>query len=416
MWFLAMRQLLDRKKQTVFIVGGILLGTAAYVAFSGMMLGMQSFIIKQLIESGSAVHVSAKEQDILPHSLDDEMFGDATLVDWKKFPSGRRDYAKIENPQGWFDMLDADARVLAYSQQLNVQALAQRSTITLAVQVRGVDPYRQERVTNINNYILNHGRLSDIGRSGNRVIIGTLLMQKLGASVGESILLATANGKPISFKIINAFETGSRMIDQTTLYASLADAQKLNRTPSQISDIAIRLSNVEAAADWATSYSKFVVDKVQSWDQENQSIFSVFRMQTIIRNLMSVCILLVAGFGIYNILNMLIFQKRREIGILRSMGYTGGDVSRLFLYQGIIFGFIGGVLGIAIGYLACRYLATVQVGSPMRTGVRNLEIDYRLGIYIKAFVMAFGSSLIAGWVPARTAGKMNLLEIIRSEG
>lgn len=416
MWFLALKQLLDRKKQTAFIVGGILLGTAAYVAFSGMMLGMQSFIVKQLIESGSAVHVSAKEEDILPHSLDDEMFGDSTLVDWKKFPSGRRDYARIENPQGWFDLLENDPRVIAYSQQLNVQALAQRSTITLAVQIKGVDPYRQERVTNINDYILNNGRLSDIGRSGNRVIVGTLLMQKLGASIGESILLSSANGKPLSFKIINTFETGSRMIDQTTVYASLADAQKLNRTPSQISDIAIRLADVETAADWATGYSHFVIDKVQSWDQENQSIFSVFRMQTIIRNLMSVCILLVAGFGIYNILNMLIFQKRREIGILRSMGYTGRDVSSLFLYQGVIFGFIGGVLGIVIGYLACRYLATIEIASPMRTGFRRLEIDYRLSTYVKAFVMAFGSSLIAGWVPARSAGKMNLIETIRSEG
>lgn len=416
MWFLALRQLLARKRQTAFVIGGILLGTAAYVAISGMMLGFQIYMTERLIDNTGHFHISAREQDIGPRSLDEAFFGGDTLVTWAKPPSGRRDHQRIGNPAGWFAVLDGDPRVLGYSQQLTVQAFARRGGVTTAVRVVGVDPFRHERVTTINDFMLKGHRLSEIGRSGNRVAVGTRLLAKLGGSVGETIALSTASGTPFAFRVVAAFEFGNRGVDDGTIYASLADAQKLNRTPSQITDIVVRIADVSQARDLATSLALLSPDKVESWDQENEGILSVFNMQTIVRNLMSFCILLVAGFGIYNVLNMIVNQKRREIGILRSMGYMSGEIRDLFLYQGLVFGGVGGFLGLLVGNLACHYIETLHIGSPGTTSFRNVTVTYDWPIYAKAFSLALGASLLAGWIPARSAARLEPIDIIRSEG
>lgn len=421
MWFLAIRQLLARRKQTLLVIGGILLGTAAYIAISGMMLGFQTYLIDRLVDSGGHIHVSPRNEDINASALKSALFAPDTLVSWVRQPSGRRDHARIEHPAGWFARLNEDPRVLGYSPQLTVQALAKRGSLSTAASVIGVDPARHERVTNINNYVAQTPgdaprRLSEIGRSGNRIIVGKGLLAKLAAGVGETILLSVASGEFQPFRIVNTVELGVGPSDETMIFASLSDVQKLNRTPSQVSDILIRLGDVTSAADTARSLAAYSTDKVESWEQANQGILSVFSMQTMIRNLMSLSILLVAGFGIYNILNMIVSQKRKEIGILRSMGYTSAEVSKLFFNQGLIFGILGGAAGLAVGFLACKFMSTLHIGVPGSVSYRNLFVTFDWRIYAKAFGLALGSSVLAGWIPARGAGKLNPIEIIRSDG
>jgi lipoprotein-releasing system permease protein len=379
------------------------------------MLGFQDYMTDRLVNSGGHIRVSAREKTVDRETVQPALYDENTLVVWRKAPSGRRDYSRIDHPAGWFELLNLDARVEGYSPQLSVQALAKRGALSASVNVIGVGPSRLARVTNLNDYIAN-GSLAEIGRSGNRLIVGKGLLGRLGSAVGENIFLAGAAGGEQSFRIVNTFELGIPQIDDATIYASLADVQKLNRSPSQISDILIRLTDASLAIPTAAEFAAFSPDKVQSWAEANQGILSVFDMQTTIRNVMSFCILLVAGFGIYNVLNMVVTQKRREIGILRSMGFTGKEISRLFLFQGLVFGTLGGFFGVVLGYAACRYLATLHIGVPGTVAYRNMLIAYDWPIYAKAFFLAAAASVLAGWIPARAAGKMNPIEIIRSEG
>lgn len=415
MWFLAIRQLTARRKQTILVTGGILLGTAAYVAFSGIMLGFQYYMVDQLVNGGGHIRITAREKDVTRAEVEPALFPENTLVSWIKAPSGRRDSARIEHPAGWFEYLDTDPNVLAYSPQLIFQGIAKRGSLTTAVTLIGVEPSRHAATTNINKYIPK-GTLSEIGHSGNRIIVGKGVLAKLGGAIGESILLTSPMGYTQSFRIVNAFEFGVPQTDDTTIYASISDVQKLNRAASQISGILVHLSSVELANPLAENYALLSPDKVESWEQANQGILSVFKMQDMIRNLMSICILLVAGFGIYNVLNMIVSQKRKEIGILRSMGYTGDEVSRLFLIQGFIFGVAGGALGVLAGYLACHYIETLHIGTPGSVMYRNMMVSYDWGIYAKAFTLALLASVFAGWIPARAAGKFNPIDIIRTEG
>lgn len=394
---------------------GIVLGTAGYVTISGIMLGFRVFIIDQLINNDAQVRISAREEPILADSLNEEFFPEAKYIFWLAPPSGRRDEAKIEYPQGWFDRLDRDVRVLAYSPQLTIQAIMRRANISENVRMIGCDPAKQERVTEIQKYML-EGKFSDIGQSGNRMIMGLGLMKNLGARVSESVLISVGKGNPIPFKIVGVFQVGMKTIDDSTAFAALNDVQKANLTPSQVSDIAVRLINAEDAKGLASSWSSLSQDKVQSWDQINSGTMSVFKTQDIVRNSMTLTILIVAGFGIYNILNMMVTQKRREIAILRSIGYEPKDIISLFMTQGVLLGTSGGLLGMIFGHLICRYLSTITVDSGrMIGGGGTMMISFDVMIYVFGFLLAFGSSVFASLLPARAASKLTPIDIIRSE-
>ena len=268
-------------------------------------------------------------------------------------------------------------------------------------------------MTNIEKYMLT-GHFRSI-ESGNRVVLGEGLLRKLGAHVGDSVQIGVGKGLPLNFMISGIFRLGVSTVDETTIFASLADAQTINRTPSQISDIALKLQDVTQASELARNWSVTSPDKVQSWDQSNTSILSVFKTQDIVRNSMTISILIVAGFGIYNILNMVVSQKRKEIGVLRSMGFDSFDIIKLFMVQGVILGALGGLLGLGVGLLACHGVALIPVDQD-RLGGGHMFMSYDSLIYFKGYGLAFGSAAMASFFPSLNAGKLSPIDIIRSEG
>ncbi len=393
---------------------GITLGATGFVAISGMMLGFQTFIIDQLVNNDSHVRISAREDILTEHSLDSDFYPNANHVFWISPPSGRRDNSFITYPQGWFNRFEKDPGIDAYSPQLVTQVLVSRAKISLAGRLIGSVPQRQMKVTNIQDYMLS-GSFTDISSGGGKILVGSGLLEKLGARVSETLLISIGKAEPVPMKVVGSFKIGVKGLDDTTLFASLGDVQKINRTPSQISDIAVRLYDVASADGVSDQWSQYSQEKVRSWSQANEGTMSVFKTQDIVRFAMTVAILTVAGFGIYNMLSMSITHKRREIAILRSVGFEPHDVTNLFLIQGIFLGIAGGLLGVALGYLACLYMSTIQVSSARFIGGGTMMISFDPKIYIRAFFLAFGASVGASWIPARGAGKLTPIDIIRSE-
>ncbi|MGZ5279655.1 MAG: ABC transporter permease [Pseudobdellovibrionaceae bacterium] len=414
MFFLAIRQLMSRKRQTILTLMGIVLGSAAYIGISGMMLGFQSFIIEQLINNDSHIRISAREELLTETSLNEAFFGPDTLIHWLKPPSGRKDNPYILAPQTWLDRAEADPTIVAASPQLVVQAIATYGKVTTAVRVIGSEVEKQIRVSNIEKYTLK-GKFTDIGTTGNRILVGQDLLEKIGAAHGETILLSVGKALPQPFRVVGVFRLGVKGLDETTIFGALNDVQKLNQTPSRISDIALRLTDVSLASEIASTWNLLGTEKVQSWDQSNEGIMSVFKTQDIVRNSMTISILVVAGFGIYNILSLAVNHKRREIAILRSMGFEPKDITVLFLIQGLLLGLVGGLIGNFFGILATYYISTIEVSANRGLGEGRMMVSFDVWIYVRALLLALFSSALASFFPARSAGKLEPIDIIRSE-
>jgi lipoprotein-releasing system permease protein len=412
MIFLGLKYLLSRRKQTLLMLLGIFFGSAAYVSISGFMLGFREYLIDQLVNNNPHIHIQSREDFLTDHSLDEAFFGKKnSFIFWDPPPSGRKDSAIIENPQSWFERLSLDPRVLAYSPILTASVIFSNGKATVPANVVGCDPVQQIKVTNIGNYIV-EGSFSDLASGGNRLIIGEELKKRLGVRVEQNVLLSLAKSSPTPFKIVGVYKTGNKLSDALA-YGALGDIQKVNQALNQINQISVRVRDYTQAAMMAISWSTLAPEKVQSWDQINESIFNVFRIQDAVRFLSIGAIMIVAAFGIYNVLNMTVMQKRRDVAILRSMGYSTGEIVSLFFTQGLILGLTGTVSGLVFGYFLSIYLKTLPFRGPMG-GPGHMMVSMDPQIYIHAALLALGSACLASILPAYGAGKLEPIEIIRT--
>jgi lipoprotein-releasing system permease protein len=223
-----------------------------------------------------------------------------------------------------------------------------------------------------------------------------------------------ATGQPTPFKVVAIFKTGNIVWDLQA-YGAIADVQKVNRTPNQVNEIGVRLHDYTQAAAIATAWQTLGLERVRSWDQINSGIFAIFRIQDAVRYLTIGTILIVAGFGIYNVLNMTVIQKRKDIAILRSMGFLTRDIVWLFFSQGLVLALAGGALGLICGYGVCLYLQTIPfTGSPLGEGSGFINVSFNPAIYVQAALLALLSASIASVLPARAAGKLAPIDIIRA--
>ena len=305
MLFLSLRHLLSRKKQTVLILLGITIGTTAYVAISGMMLGFQNYIIDRLVNNDAHIRISAREESIQKEEMEEIFYTSnpnlsekPAHIFWKVPPSGRRDSKSIENPKYWFDKFQTDPDILAYSPQLTAQVLFKRGDQVVTGRVIGSKPDQEMKVSNISSYMI-EGKFKDIGDSGNRLAVGTGLLERLGARVGETIVVSSSSGSLVPFKIVASFNLGIPTIDNGTAFGALVDIQKLEKSANRLSDIGVKLNVVNDAEPKAQQWKQFSRDKVQSWEEANQGTLSVFTIQTITRNFMTVSIVVVASPGSY---------------------------------------------------------------------------------------------------------------------
>ncbi|MBM9502060.1 ABC transporter permease [Leptospira sp. 201903071] len=413
MFFLAIRQLISRPQQTFLTFLGILLGTAGYVVFSGMMLGFQEYITDQLVNNDAQIRISPRDEVLKEESFKGVFF-DGDFVRWIKPPSGKTDSTQLTNVKGWFLKLDQDERVEAYAPQLNRQLIFKFGKQTLPGKLQGIDPVRQMKVTTIGKYV-EKGNLKDLDRGGDIIFAGAGLLERLGAEAGDIVQVVSPNGTISNVKVGGIVRVGNRMIDEVSVYASLRTVQRITQANGIVSEIAVRLKDVSFAAEVATEWSFFTRDKVQSWDQAYESILSVFKTQNIVRDTTTFTIILVVAFGIYNVLNMVVNHKKKEIAILRSVGFDEGDTIRLFIIQGLLLGLIGAIFGLILGALACYSLDGYPLGGANQKGpmINVMKISWNYTIYINAFLLSVVTSGIAAYIPARSASKLSPVEIIR---
>ncbi|HPS59404.1 MAG TPA: ABC transporter permease [Spirochaetota bacterium] len=407
MWFVALKHIFSRKSQTILTFLAIVLGSGGYVVFSGMQLGFQQYMVDRLIERSGHINISTRDEYITAGSLSGVFFPEST-VRWLNNPSGRRSSSRLSSAAAWYRMLDRNSDVVAYSPQIDEQVIVSRGNYTGTVSLVGIDPDKYLSVTNFGNDITS-GSLNSLNGGSSIIFIGETLMNYLGVKVNDSITVSTSDGRVTPMKIAGTFDTGDHRTDERTIYASINTVQRVVSAAGEISEIIVKVNDFARAAEIATSWSVLSSDNVESWDQLNKDRLSMMSSQDIVRNVTTTTFILIVAFGIYNILNMVVNHKKRDIAILRSIGYDRNDTVFLFLIQGVMIGVAGGLTGMILGYAGCSYLETIRI--PM--GRQHMMVSWDYMIYVKGFVLVVGASIIASFFPAMAAGRFSPIEIIR---
>lgn len=412
MWFLAFRQMLSKKRQTVLIFLGITFSSMIYVVIAGIQFGMREYLSEQLLNNTAHVIISGNEREIDAADLRERFFPEARMVHWLIPPAGKREEARLENPEGWFKRLAADPDVRAYAPRLSLNVIFNKGSLRTNIGLTGIIPERYLQVTSIGDYIID-GRFENLKAGTNTLIVGSGVMERLGARMDQTILVSTGAGELRPFKVAGVFELGNHQIDDGMAFAHINDVQTLNRTPGRVSEITVSLTNIDQSVEKASRWSVYSNDKVEGWEQANAQFLQMIRIQDIVRAVIVGALLLVSAFGMYNVLSIMISQKQKEIAILRSVGYGPNRILSLILIQGMTLGSSGCALGILLGLGANIIIDNIDLGMKIGKGT-SLIVSYDPAIFITAVVGALFSSLVASVLPARQAAKLTPLDIIRS--
>lgn len=405
---LARGMLSRRRRQTLVSVLGVALGVAFFIAIASMMRGFQTYFVQQVIDVQP--HIIIKDETRSPTPQAAQM----ALPDGAVSINGVKPVDRIRGIRAAGDKLATLEAIpgVAAAPILTGAALLRYGSRDVSITVTGIDPPRYTRVSNIEKDML-HGRLDDLRSTANGIIIGDGLALRLGVQLGDTVVAISPRGVSLQMKIVGIFHTGLVTLDQSAGYVLLKVNQVLQDRPNVVNQIQMRLTDVTRAEPLAREIEDRFGDRTESWEEQNRNILTVFIIQNAIMYSVTGAILLVAAFGIYNIISTVVFEKTRDIAILKSLGFTEGDVQRLFLVQGLIAGFLGAALGCVIGQLMIEGLAQVRFHTETPAGTDRFLLARDWRIYAIAAFFAVASAALAAVIPARRAARLDPVQIVR---
>ncbi|WP_448584644.1 ABC transporter permease [Thermocrinis sp.] len=403
-YFLALKLLFERKRQTIVSFLGVGIGVSAFVVMSSLMLGFQSYFIQQVIDLEP--HIRIKPKETLAERIKEKFSVILGLKPKEK-----------EKILGWRDLmtkLEEHPEVVGLAPHLVSRGIVRYGIKEKPVNLIGIDPDREPRASIIERF-LKYGNIQAIQNRRDGVILGILVARSLGIEeVGQKVLLVAPNGETLTLRVVDIFESGITNLDDTRVYLNINTLQAILGKEGQVNEIIIKLRDPEKAERVAKALSLTIDYEVESWQKAYRNFLSIFKIQNVITYMIVFAILLVSAFGIFNIIMMTVLEKKKDIAILMAMGYSRGDILLIFLFQGVIVGIIGAVLGSIIGYGLQEYLESVRldVEGLIRTPGFVLYRSFSLYIYGAIFSILF--SVLASLYPSYKASKLNPVDIFRS--
>ncbi|MEQ1714061.1 MAG: FtsX-like permease family protein, partial [Hyphomicrobium sp.] len=273
-------------------------------------------------------------------------------------------------------------------------------------------PEKERRVSSLERDLV-QGKLDDLAENANGIIVGIGVAKKTGLLRGSNVSVVSGYGVTLQMKVVGIFETGIVGLDDAQAYVNLKKNQILQRRTDVINQIRIRLADIDRADEVARTIEALHGYKTESWRESNQNIFGIFVIQNGIMYSTVGAILVVSGFGIYNIVSTVVNEKRHDVAILKSIGFSETDIRRIFLMQGLIVGVVGTVFGWFLGYLLIQLLASIRFDIQGMIRTQGFVLNRSLVSYAIAGGIAIMVSALAAYLPARKAAALNPVDVIR---
>ena len=189
----------------------------------------------------------------------------------------------------------------------------------------------------------------------------------------------------------------------------------MGQKDNYITDINIKLFDMEKAPALAKEMREMFQITATDIQSANAQFETGSSIRTLISYAVSITLLIVAGFGIYNILNMLIYEKMNDIAILKATGFSGQDVKWIFISQALIIGLFGGFLGLLLGYGVTAIIDRTPFETEALPTIKTFPVVYDLKYYLIGIVFAMVSTFLAGYFPSKKAEKIDPVDIIRGQ-
>jgi len=406
--------LFARFKQTLVAAIGVTFSIAMFITLLSFMTGLNDLLDGLILNRTPHIRLfnDVKPTQNQPVNLVPEYSTTHNFINSIKSGSSRQE---IHNSDAIQQTLAKDERVLGFAPKIITPVFFNDGTIDITGVVQGIDVLAESKLFHFNDYITN-GDATDISKVSNSIILGKALAEKLLANVGDVVQLTTSKGELFPLKVVGIFQSGLQELDKTQSYASIATVQKLMVKPSSyITDIQVKLKDINTAPALAKEYAVLFNTDAEDIQTANSQFETGSFVRTLISYAVGITLLVVAGFGIYNILNMMIYEKMDSIAILKATGFAGKDVKRIFLVIALSIGFFGGLAGLLFGFGFSSLIDQIPFNTASLPTVKTYPINYNPKFYIIGAVFSLITTYLSGWFPSRKASKVDPVIIIRGK-
>jgi lipoprotein-releasing system permease protein len=381
---IAVRFLKSNKGQTLLIILGIAIGVSVQIFIGSLIQGLQKSLVEKTIGNSSQITISS--------NMDDKIISD---------------YDKLLT-----DIETADDNIKEISVAADYPAFLEYSENSQSILIRG---FEIDKADGIYNFIesIEDGTYP---RNDNEIILGVDLKKEYGIQLNDEIKLITTNQDTVMCKVVGFFDLKVSSLNKNWGITTLSTAQNIFDIGNTITSIEIQVK--EAAVFTADEVADKIIEKidnnnlkVENWKVQNEQLLSGLQGQSISSIMIQVFVLISVVLGIASVLAITVMQKSRQIGILKAMGIKNSSTSYVFLFEGLILGMFGAILGIILG-LGLSLAFTKFALNPDGTPVIALYISYPF--ILVSGLIAVVSSVLAALIPAVKSSKLNPIDIIRN--
>lgn len=406
--------LLARWSQTLVAAIGVTFSIAMFITLLSFMTGLNDLLDGLILNRTPHVRLYNEIQASIVQPIDYY----AKYKNHYNFVSSvkpKNERLEIYNNAAIINTLKKDSRVLGIAPKITAQVFYNVGAIDLTGVINGIDVEAENKLFFFSNYVT-AGNYIDLKNTPNSIILGKGAAEKMLTNIGDVIQVTTTKGERMQLKVVGYFQSGLQDLDKVQSYASIKTTQKLlGESNSYITDIQVKLNDINIAPATAIEYKNLF--NVESIDIKTAN--SQFETGSFVRSLISyavgITLLIVAGFGIYNILNMMIYDKMDSIAILKATGFSGRDVNIIFIVIALSIGIFGGTLGLIFGFGFSALIDQIPFNTASLPTIKTYPINYNPKFYIIGAVFSLITTYMAGYFPSRKASKIDPVIIIRGK-
>jgi lipoprotein-releasing system permease protein len=407
---IAKTHLVSKPKQTIIAMLGVTFGIGMFIAMVSLMTGLNDFTEELTMTSSPDIHIYHDVTEGRPSIVEQVNTGGINKVHHQK---PKNETPKLRNATQIAELIRKDKRVAGVAPSLSSQVFYNYGPVQLNGNILGVDILEEDKLFGLRSK-MKEGRIEDLKANHDGIIMGRGLAHKLNMQTGDRVVITTPQGYTMTLKVVGIFQMGLGAVDNVRSYANLSTVQTiLQQDHLYITDINIKLVDLHQAKTVAPEYQQMFRYKAEDWETANATFLTGNIIRNILTYSVSITLLIVAGFGIYNILNMTIINKMKDIAILKAMGFSGKDVKQIFMIQSLVIGFIGSLLGLAIGFALSSLIAQAPFNGGDFITLDHFPVNFDPKYYTIGIVFGVATTALAGYMPSRKAARVDPIEILR---
>ncbi|MCK4437393.1 ABC transporter permease, partial [bacterium] len=284
-----------------------------------------------------------------------------------------------------------------------------------AVFIKGIDLEREKRVTDLDEYL----RECHASLEGQGILIGMELARSLGVGLGDrvTVIAPSLMAELTDLTVNGLFRSGYYEYDSSLAYISLPSAQRLFGLGDIATGIQVRLDEPYLAPQVSRQIEAQFSLPAKPWMQFKPNLFSALKLEKSVQFIIIVLIVVVAAFNIISILDMIVTEKTKDIGILKSIGATAGSIKTVFILQGLAIGLVGTAIGCGLGLLLCYLLKTYDIIKlPANIYyLSTIPVEVKGGDFIYIISTAIVLTFLATLYPSWRASRLDPVEALRYE-